>query len=172
VSPDSPSWIEELDGRQCVELLSGAEFGRVAVTVHALPAIFPVVYRWIDGEIMFLTGAGTKLSAALTGTVVAFEVDQLEPAARGGWSVHVVGVARAMGAPATGVAAEFGRLPWATTTAQLAVIRPERITGRRLVPAIKDAPNARGAFASVIPLRARTGPEIPTDLRGQANLPE
>ena len=49
--------------------------GRVAVTMDALPAIFPVDFPLVGDEIVFLTGEGTKLSAARLGKVVAFEAD-------------------------------------------------------------------------------------------------
>ena len=53
----------------------------------ALPAIFPVNYALLDGEIVFMTGEGTKLRAALERAVVAFQVDHIDEADAAGWSV-------------------------------------------------------------------------------------
>jgi len=72
-------------------LLASGEVGRIGITIGALPAIFPVNYRIIDGAIVFRTAPGSKLSAAAEGAVVAFEVDDYQLADRTGWSVLAVG---------------------------------------------------------------------------------
>jgi nitroimidazol reductase NimA-like FMN-containing flavoprotein (pyridoxamine 5'-phosphate oxidase superfamily) len=72
-------------------LLASGEIGRVGITIGALPAIFPVSYRVIDGAIVFRTAPGSKLSAAAEQAVVAFEVDDYQLADRSGWSVLAVG---------------------------------------------------------------------------------
>jgi len=83
--------ISELTAEECQTLLAQAGFGRVGVTVAALPEIFPVKFCLLDGDIVFRTGAGTKLHAATQGTVVAFEVDEFDPTSESGWSVLVIG---------------------------------------------------------------------------------
>ena len=65
--------LELLSEEQCRQLLAGGEVGRVGITIGALPAIFPVNYRVIDGSIHFWTAPGSKMSAAVAGAVVAFE---------------------------------------------------------------------------------------------------
>jgi uncharacterized protein len=86
--------LEILEAEQCLELLAAARLGRIAVTVGAVPAIFPVDYRLLEGQIVFRTGGGTSLYNAAASTVVAFEVDDVDPSWHEGWSVLVVGVAR------------------------------------------------------------------------------
>jgi nitroimidazol reductase NimA-like FMN-containing flavoprotein (pyridoxamine 5'-phosphate oxidase superfamily) len=107
----------------------------VAVTVAALPAIFPVNYAVLDGDIVFLTGDGTKLRAALTRAVVAFEVDHIDPAHASGWSVMAIGVAEETTDPDDVRAiAELGLRPLAGGDRSHAVrIRPEFVSGRRIV---------------------------------------
>jgi nitroimidazol reductase NimA-like FMN-containing flavoprotein (pyridoxamine 5'-phosphate oxidase superfamily) len=73
------------------ELLHQSDVGRVGVTMGAIPAIFPVNYAVIDDAIVFRTAPGSKLSAATSGAVVAFEVDDYDRRDRTGWSVLVVG---------------------------------------------------------------------------------
>ena len=68
-------------------------FGRIGVTYAALPVILPINYRYVDGSIIFRTAAGAKLEAAACGSVVAFEVDSIDPLTHSGWSVVVTGVA-------------------------------------------------------------------------------
>ena len=57
--------LEILDEHECRRLLASQCIGRVGVTIGALPAIFPVNYVTVDGDIVFRTGEGTKLRAAL-----------------------------------------------------------------------------------------------------------
>jgi uncharacterized protein len=61
------------------------------VTIGGLPAIFPVNYAVVDGDVVFRTGPGAKLRAASRGIVVAFEIDGYDATTRAGWSVLVIG---------------------------------------------------------------------------------
>src|SRR5687767_10927023 len=83
--------LELLTEEEAVDLLRSADFGRVGVTIRALPAIFPVNYCMIDDDIVFRTSEGSKFNAATDGAVVAFEVDDHDPVTKSGWSVLVVG---------------------------------------------------------------------------------
>lgn len=83
--------LELLTEEETRDLLASGEVGRVGITVGALPAIFPVNCRVIDGAIVFRTSSGSKLSAAAEGAVLAFEVDDYQVADRSGWSVLAVG---------------------------------------------------------------------------------
>jgi nitroimidazol reductase NimA-like FMN-containing flavoprotein (pyridoxamine 5'-phosphate oxidase superfamily) len=92
---------ERLDEAECWALLARAHVGRVGVIVDGAAEIFPVNYV-IDPlpsaapTIVFRTDPGTKL-AGLAGTPnVSFEVDELDPATRTGWSVVVKGRAKQM----------------------------------------------------------------------------
>jgi nitroimidazol reductase NimA-like FMN-containing flavoprotein (pyridoxamine 5'-phosphate oxidase superfamily) len=83
--------LEFVDQPEAMRLLAGGDVGRVGLTIGALPAIFPVNYRLVDGCILFRSSPGSKLSAAARGAIVAFEVDDYSAADRSGWSVLVVG---------------------------------------------------------------------------------
>ena len=74
---------------ECHALLATAQIGRVVLSIDALPAALPVNYRLIDDAIVFRTAPGTKLTAALRHTVVGFELDEIDPATRSGWSALV-----------------------------------------------------------------------------------
>ncbi len=91
-------WVDEgleiLSEEACRELLATASVGRVAVTLSALPIVLPVNFGMLDGDVVFATGDGLKLRAALDEAVVGFEVDEIDPLAETGWSVLVVGPAR------------------------------------------------------------------------------
>ena len=124
--------FEILDQAECFSLLSKVTLGRVAVTIGALQAIFPVNFCMVAGQVVFCSGEGTKLTAALSGTIVAFETDW---ATRGEvWSVQLVGASRVV-EPATDLAAaELAALRSLAPVPRryLVKITPERISGRRL----------------------------------------
>lgn len=106
--------LEELDRRQCVELLVRVPVGRVGVVIRALPAILPVNFVLVDSHIVFRTIPGTKLDAAIANAVVAFEVDSYAPDGTWGWSVLVQGMASEITDPAALAAlADIPLHPWA-----------------------------------------------------------
>jgi uncharacterized protein len=126
--------MEVLDETECLALLARTSIGRVAVTIGAVPAVFPVNYRLVDRSILFRTGAGTKLDAALRRSVVAFEVDQVDPLYHEGWSVLVVGVADELTDPDLLERAQTMPLePWAPGDRPFLVrIGLDYVSGRRI----------------------------------------
>lgn len=126
-----------LTERECWDLLAGARVGRVVVSMDAMPAAFPVNYQAIGREIYFLTAAGTKLSAAVNHTVVAFEVDDFDPSGTFGWSVLAVGTARLVtDAKERDLLDRAGIHSWvARDDGHYVAIGVNRVTGRRLLPA-------------------------------------
>jgi hypothetical protein len=130
------SGLEVLGEADCLELLAGAQVGRVVVSMEAMPAAFPVNYVRIGREIYFRTAAGTKLAAAVNRTVVAFQVDMFDEAGESGWSVLVVGQARLVSdRDEQSLLDAAGVRSWvATGPAHYVAIGIDRITGRRLRP--------------------------------------
>jgi hypothetical protein len=128
--------LEVLDPAECVRLLSSATFGRIGITVSALPTILPINYRLVGNRIVFRTAPGTKLDAATRGAVVAFEVDSIDPLAHSGWSVVVTGVASQVTDPEDQVALEQAQIPrWAPSPQdRLVELSLHMVSGRRLVP--------------------------------------
>ncbi len=61
------------------------------MSIGALPAILPMKYTVMDGDIVVRTAPGTKLTAALMDGVVGFEVDHVDSDHTHGWSVLVFG---------------------------------------------------------------------------------
>ena len=129
--------LELLTEEQSRELLAGGEVGRLGITIGALPAIFPVNYRVIDGAIVFRSSPGSKLSAAAEGAVVAFEVDDYQLADRSGWSVLAVGRAEVVDDPNISSRMIDAHLePFPDGPRKVVVrIEPTFLTGRRLVHA-------------------------------------
>jgi nitroimidazol reductase NimA-like FMN-containing flavoprotein (pyridoxamine 5'-phosphate oxidase superfamily) len=123
-----------LDEEECRRRLGAGGVGRVGVTDGGLPAIFPVNYAVLDGNIVFRTGAGAKLDAAVSGAIIAFEIDHFEPFSHTGWCVLVVGVARPVTDPEEQARAEHLPLaPWADGPRDTFVrLESSTVTGREL----------------------------------------
>ena len=128
--------LELLTEDECVALLRPGGVGRVGITIAGLPAIMPVNYAYVDGDIVFRTGEGTKLNVATQRAVVAFEVDAYDAEASSGWSVLVIGRSSVI-ADAKELARFDGYeiTPWAhATRSNFVRLRPEVINGRRITP--------------------------------------
>ena len=87
------TYVDDLTPEVCHQLLGGAQVGRVSfVDEDGYPVIMPVNYRMHDGRIVFRTNAGTKLEQ-MPRHRVSFQVDEVSPDARRGWSVLARGSA-------------------------------------------------------------------------------
>lgn len=128
--------LEVIERDECVALLSSCALGRVGLLVDGQPEILPVNYA-VDGDVvLFRTAPGTVLTQAAL-SVVAFEVDDFDASGQSGWSVLVRGVAQDIG-DAIDVRSERLRslrlVTWAPGGRDRWFrIRPDRITGRRIV---------------------------------------
>jgi len=126
--------LQIIDRDECETLLAAHSFGRVAVWTGDHPAIFPVLYALLDGDVVIRTAPGEKLEAAVLNHQVAFEIDAAEPATHTGWSVNVVGPAEEIVDTATLERARaLGLVPWAGDYRDDFVrIRAHHVTGRRI----------------------------------------
>jgi nitroimidazol reductase NimA-like FMN-containing flavoprotein (pyridoxamine 5'-phosphate oxidase superfamily) len=136
--------LVELDEAECLRLLARSEIGRIVFTDAALPAAQPVTYMLDGEEVIFRTGGGSKLAAAARGAVVAFQVDEIDPSTRTGWTVLGVGAAYEVLVPRRlAELAERMPDPWAPNRTTHTIAVPlQRLTGRRLVlapPASSEA---------------------------------
>ena len=77
---------------------------------------------------------GTRLSAALRGVVVAFEIDEIDCSHHRGWSVLAVGEAQVVGDDEADVLrARLALAPWAPGEGDhLVRIQPTFLSGRRI----------------------------------------
>jgi hypothetical protein len=110
---------------ECWELLAGASVGRVALSIHALPAILPVQY-YLDGRKLAVCLGHRELPERSLTAVVAFAADAIDPISRSGWSIQVQGQS------------SIPRLPPADTgcgwpaAGQIVQIEPGTISGYRI----------------------------------------
>jgi hypothetical protein len=129
--------LESLSPEQCEGHLAAGGIGRIVVSSAAGPAAYPVNFIFTGGTIVFRT------SDAMTGNisgVVAFEVDHIDEAMSGGWSVLVRGHARLIGeSPERLTATRLELEPWAGgARLNLIGITPTEITGRVIVQGRAD----------------------------------
>ncbi len=130
--------LEVLGRQACLNLLATVTIGRIGIG-GALPVVLPVNFRLVDGHIVFRTGIGTKLDAASTDSVVAFEVDDFDPISHTGWSVVVSGTAREVTDPEAIAELHQANIPrWALTgDDRVVAIDTHRISGRRITHTLK-----------------------------------
>jgi hypothetical protein len=97
--------VQEVLGRaESLRLLSTIAIGRLGYTQAALPAIRPVSFSLDGDDLLIAVPEDNPLIGALRGSVVAFEADAYDPAVRIGWTVAVVGAARVLDPPRSGIA--------------------------------------------------------------------
>lgn len=131
--------IQELSESECWSLLRSAAVGRLGVAIGDHPDIFPINH-FVDGNtILFRSGAGTKLAAAVLGRSVAFEVDGYDADVGEAWSVVVKGQARQVENMFEFLDAEqLPLFPWHRgPKPNIVRIEADEITGRRFYAAGK-----------------------------------
>lgn len=126
--------LREMTVDECYRRLGEGDVGRVGVCVENAPAIIPVNYMLDAGSIVIRTAPYTMLADRATGPM-AFEVDQLEPALKFGWSVLVVGQAQPVEDEDETVRLRSSGMlePWASGTRNLFIrLSPQSVTGREI----------------------------------------
>lgn len=134
--------LSQLEEAECYRLLASRAFGRLVATADALPLVVPVNFA-LDGRAIVLRTAPESLIARATnGAVVAFEVDDIDPVSRSGWSVVVTGVARPVREEGERLrAAQLKLVTWVAGDRDHFVrISPGMVTGRFLSPSARARP--------------------------------
>jgi nitroimidazol reductase NimA-like FMN-containing flavoprotein (pyridoxamine 5'-phosphate oxidase superfamily) len=129
----SHSSSAEIAPARCEELLAAHTMGRVAWQAPDGPLIIPVTYAYYAKMVVFRTSPYGVLSQLATRSSVAFEVDDVDPAASSGWSVLVRGSCEAITEPSDLVELwkKDGLVPWAAGVRNLFIaITPSAISGR------------------------------------------
>ncbi len=138
--PAADPVVVELDEAECLRLVAAHEVGRIAYAGRFGPTVLPVNYRLYEGSIVFRTGQDSPMDEDLrTGITnaeykIAFEIDELDPATREGWSVLVQGSAHHVTSEEERAAvARTGVTPWAGGPKEQYIrVLPTRITGRHI----------------------------------------
>lgn len=143
---DDDSPLEQLSRGECMRLMGSVPVGRIVYTRQALPAVELVNFALVDGNIVIRTRAEGKLAAATRGAVVAFEADSVDLGSQAGWSVTIVGQARAVTDGADIRRLERTALPsWVTweddhfIRISPTIVNGRRVSGQRLTGDITSA---------------------------------
>ncbi|MFC3690014.1 pyridoxamine 5'-phosphate oxidase family protein [Aquipuribacter hungaricus] len=170
--------IETLDRRTCLELLAGAEVGRMVYAVPSEPpGVVPVSYV-LDGPpgheaVVVRTTHGSRLGRAVPGTAVSFEVDEIRTTTHEGWSIVASGVAEEVRDADVVRRVEERLRAWAPGYKDLVLRVPlERVSGRRLlsrdrVIQLPESPAPRWRQDAGWTPATRTAAEYRTDFDGR-----
>ena len=134
---------EALDEAECLRLIAAGGVGRIGYLGRFGPTILPVNFELYEQTIVFRTGLHSPMGEDLrTGIAdaeykVAFEIDEISPATREGWSILIQGSAHHVDSEAELAAVrQSGVQAWAGGEKELFLrITPARITGRRILRA-------------------------------------
>ena len=131
---DNNSPVTIIPEESCWGYLASQEVGRLGVSSHDGPEIFPINY-YVDGEsVIFRSAEGSKMDLLALNKNVVFEVDGWTD--EGGWSVMVKGIAeRITDEDELARARKAPLLPWIPTVKTIFVrVTPTiGISGRHFV---------------------------------------
>ena len=139
--PADHGGLEILPFVRCLQLLATVPVGRVSFFADGEIVVLPVNHVMDGHDPVFRTARGSKLSAAESQSVVAFEADSYDQRTQTGWSVLVNGRAHAVYEEAEiQRLSRLGLRPWvgAADRPFWIRIRPVSITGRRTSEAPED----------------------------------
>lgn len=126
----TPWLIEVLTEQECWDTLRRLEFGRLAYVVDGHLDMAPINYAVHDGELVFRTADGSKLSAVLIGDEVVFEVDEV--ADEEAVSIILRAIPRELPHDEARWADQIRLRPWVPTVKEHVVgLRPVQMSGRR-----------------------------------------
>ena len=140
-------WIDQrgseiLSRSECLRLVAtGAHqglVGRLGISRPGAPLVLPLSFAFVDGAVVVCLGPG-RTAEVVTGALVAFETDRVDPASGEAWAVLVRGLATELSADE--VARSAGALPHprvANPGNRFIRIRPDVVTGRRFMAASSD----------------------------------
>ncbi len=89
-----PDREHDISAGECWALLRQGWFGRVSLSLNALPTILPVEYCVADEELGLCLGHYDVPDRSLTGAVIGFATDGIDEGTHQGWVVQVQGLAR------------------------------------------------------------------------------
>jgi nitroimidazol reductase NimA-like FMN-containing flavoprotein (pyridoxamine 5'-phosphate oxidase superfamily) len=125
--------LEILHLGDCFLRLESVPVGRIGFVSGDEVVMLPVKFA-VDGQdVVFRTGAGSKLSTVEVGQYVGFEADSYDQATGTGWSVVVSGLAEIVEAAEVARLETLGLPSWPGPDGYTWVrIRPVTITGRSI----------------------------------------
>lgn len=141
-------WLDVLPLETCLQHLRIHGVGRVALVVDEHPMILPVNYRLVETTAVTWVALRTRPGGEIdrASMKVAFEIDEIDPYHRQGWSVLVRGMLQPVDPEAAEFRERFDSEPWLADRDAWYVIEPFSITGRELHPAASEWAFQVGAY--------------------------
>jgi nitroimidazol reductase NimA-like FMN-containing flavoprotein (pyridoxamine 5'-phosphate oxidase superfamily) len=135
---------------ECLRLLATAakkgSTGRLGISTAQAPIIQPVNFTYHDRHVVIRLGSG-HLVDIISGSLVAFEVDDVDRDAHKAWSVLVRGLATPVEESELQAIAEFAPKPLVPEPGDMVfVVRLDVVTGRRFP--LRTAASDAGATGS------------------------
>jgi hypothetical protein len=81
----------EISRRECLDLLTQAQVGRVVFVRGALPEVIPVCYLVAGETVVFGVDSKSPVAQQIEGSIVAFQADSFDSERECGWHVRAVG---------------------------------------------------------------------------------
>ncbi len=133
--PTDHAGLEILPFADCLRLLDSVPVGRVGFFADGEIVILPVNYLADGQNVIFRTGAGSKLSSIGSRNLVGFEADDYDVRTHSGWSVVISGFTEVVESEEEiGRLNDLGLRAWARPEEEVPTwirIRPTSVTGRR-----------------------------------------
>lgn len=132
LTPSAGQHLTELSVAECWRLAAEQQVGRLVWDGQDGLTAVPVNYAVVDQVVLIRTAAYSAITRECDDSVVAFEVDAIDPSTRTGWSVLLRGRAELATADAGDVSSLVGPWPEGLKPVHLR-LDPHLVTGRRLV---------------------------------------
>ncbi len=132
--PSPRTHVVELENERAAALLAGRSpgFGRLAFAVFGAAHIEVVNFLVEEGDVFFRIDAGAKFIAVGHGGHFAFQIDDIDPVTRSGWTVTAVGPVRRVHGPEAERLTEL-LSPWVGGDKRFVMrLTPRRVFGRML----------------------------------------
>ena len=134
-APSAAAGPVSMSRGECLRLLGSVSVGRISFSDRALPAVVPVTFALDADRLVVRTAEDSRIARVVPGTVVAFEVDDVEPALHCGWSVTVLGRAASVQDPDEAARLRSLVVPWAPGPRDHVITVPLTVVeGRRILP--------------------------------------
>lgn len=127
--------IQYLTEEESLALAATVPVGRVVYARNSIPAVHLVNFKLDGKDVIFRTRKGAKFGAAVADAVIAFEVDEIDPATRSGWTVSLTGRSRLVSRrDEQERLAELNVDPWLPDREYYIRVMTAVVTGRRISP--------------------------------------
>src|SRR5215469_8258854 len=161
--PTDHAGLEILSFGDCLRLLDSVPVGRIGFFADGEIVILPVNHLMDGQDVIFRTGAGSKLSSVGSKHLVSFEADSYDARTRSGWSVVVSGFTEVVESDAEiRRFSDLGLDAWARTAEDVPTWRAAGVSETRLSRLVRDGELVkmrRGVYATATILaRAENDP--------------